>query len=434
MMRRIDVRVAVSEAARAFPQSRFPGDVRIIPNGVTVEKYAAGRGRAQGARAASSSSDAPSAARGSACCSRRSRSCASARRTRRSSIAGATRRQVLETERNGSRTPVDTDGSGGSGLGRRRREGRAARARRRWSARRRSPPRASASCWPRRWPPACRWSPRTCPGYRAVLRDGQAGRLSPPGDPVALADALYDLLQDGEERRRLAAAGSAAAAELSWSAHHRQHHRGLRGRARGAEGARRARPAGQAVRSAAPLLDYAVWVGQQRLLGAARRDADDGRRRPPPDGRRHRLGPFCRAVRPYARLRIRCTRRSLRDRPSASLSRGRSSAGLERRPVTPEAAGSSPVAPATSLFLALLVLASAGGPAPASSHLRSVLVRSRGDVRRADEYPPVQSGSSSVGSRSSLTPSSVARHGPSGSTSGSVMRTVDPSLGSARSP
>ena len=55
------------------------------------------------------------------------------------------------------------------------------------------------------------------PGYRAVLRDGQAGRLTPPGDPVALADALYELLQDQEERQRLAAAGSAAAAELSWS-------------------------------------------------------------------------------------------------------------------------------------------------------------------------------------------------------------------------
>jgi hypothetical protein len=55
------------------------------------------------------------------------------------------------------------------------------------------------------------------PGYRAVLRDGQAGRLTPPGDPVALSDALHDLLQDEEERRRLTAAGIAAAAELSWA-------------------------------------------------------------------------------------------------------------------------------------------------------------------------------------------------------------------------
>ena len=36
------------------------------------------------------------------------------------------------------------------------------------------------------------------PGYRRVLRDGQAGRLTPPGDLVALADALYDLLEDEE--------------------------------------------------------------------------------------------------------------------------------------------------------------------------------------------------------------------------------------------
>ena len=39
-MRRLDVRVAVSEAARAFPQSRYPGAYRIIPNGIPVEKYA----------------------------------------------------------------------------------------------------------------------------------------------------------------------------------------------------------------------------------------------------------------------------------------------------------------------------------------------------------------------------------------------------------
>ena len=50
-----------------------------------------------------------------------------------------------------------------------------------------------------------------------MLRDGQARRLTPPGDPLARADALYDQLEDEEERRRLAAAGSAAAAELSWS-------------------------------------------------------------------------------------------------------------------------------------------------------------------------------------------------------------------------
>ena len=46
-MRRLDVRIAVSEAARAFPQSRFPGSFRIIPNGVPVEMFAPAVGAAK---------------------------------------------------------------------------------------------------------------------------------------------------------------------------------------------------------------------------------------------------------------------------------------------------------------------------------------------------------------------------------------------------
>ncbi len=45
------------------------------------------------------------------------------------------------------------------------------------------------------------------PGYRAVLGDGEAGRLVPPNEPALLADALHDILGDAEERRRLLAAG-----------------------------------------------------------------------------------------------------------------------------------------------------------------------------------------------------------------------------------
>ena len=40
MMRRIDVRIAVSLAAREYPERMFPGGWRIIPNGVAVEKFA----------------------------------------------------------------------------------------------------------------------------------------------------------------------------------------------------------------------------------------------------------------------------------------------------------------------------------------------------------------------------------------------------------
>jgi len=215
VMRRIDVRMAVSEAAKAFPASRYPGDYRIIPNGVPVEQYAAcvgatrvpGRivfiGRAERRKGLGVLLQAFTLLR---------------RRMPRATlvIAGATRQQVLETERNGSGLPVDLAGIEALG----------------WVADEEKITqlgRAEAVCAPslaaesfgivlaEAMAAGVPVVASDLPGYRAVLRDGQAGRLTPPGDPVALADALYDLLQDEEERRRLTAAGSAAAAELSWS-------------------------------------------------------------------------------------------------------------------------------------------------------------------------------------------------------------------------
>ena len=214
-MRRIDVRIAVCEAARAFPERRYPGDYRIIPNGVPVEKYAAcvgvpkveGRvlfiGRAEPRKGLGVLLQAFTLLR---------------RRAPHATlvIAGATRRQLLETDRNGFGLPVDL--AGVEALG--------------WVADDEkiahlataeivcAPSLAAESFGIVLAEAMAAGVPVVAsdlPGYRAVLRDGQAGRLAPPGDPVALADALYDLLQDEEERRRLAAAGSAAAAELSWS-------------------------------------------------------------------------------------------------------------------------------------------------------------------------------------------------------------------------
>jgi len=51
-------------------------------------------------------------------------------------------------------------------------------------------------------------------GLRELVRDGETGTLVPPGDPVALADALRPLLADRELRRRLGMAARERAKAL----------------------------------------------------------------------------------------------------------------------------------------------------------------------------------------------------------------------------
>jgi phosphatidyl-myo-inositol alpha-mannosyltransferase len=53
------------------------------------------------------------------------------------------------------------------------------------------------------------------PGYAAVLPEA-AGRLVPPGDEAALAEALGELLGDGELRSRLGEVGRREAARYDW--------------------------------------------------------------------------------------------------------------------------------------------------------------------------------------------------------------------------
>ncbi len=54
------------------------------------------------------------------------------------------------------------------------------------------------------------------PGYREVVRDGVEGRLVPPSDPVALAAALREVLDDPALAARLGAAGRERARSYSW--------------------------------------------------------------------------------------------------------------------------------------------------------------------------------------------------------------------------
>lgn len=55
------------------------------------------------------------------------------------------------------------------------------------------------------------------PGYRSVVRDGVNGRLVPPGDPVALAEALAALLTNDHLADALADEASSGLAVYDWS-------------------------------------------------------------------------------------------------------------------------------------------------------------------------------------------------------------------------
>jgi phosphatidylinositol alpha-mannosyltransferase len=54
------------------------------------------------------------------------------------------------------------------------------------------------------------------PGYREVVRAGVDGLLVPPGDPVALAEAVDRVLRDRDLARRLSAAARARAEAFRW--------------------------------------------------------------------------------------------------------------------------------------------------------------------------------------------------------------------------
>ena len=54
------------------------------------------------------------------------------------------------------------------------------------------------------------------PGFRTVVKDGHQGRLVPPGNAHALAEAIAALLDNDKLRRAMAAQGQATAQSYSW--------------------------------------------------------------------------------------------------------------------------------------------------------------------------------------------------------------------------
>ena len=221
LVRRIDVRIAVSPAARAYPARLFPGEFRIIPNGVPVEKYAPavgavkvpGRvlfiGRAERRKGLAVLIEA----------------FARLRRRRPDAtlvVAGANRRQVIDAvraaqgARGGPAQSVDLTGVEPLGW-----VDDAEKVRRLGEAEVVCAPSLTAESFGIVLAEAMAAGvpvvASDLPGYRAVLQDGACGRLVVPDQPELLADALEQVLGDPLLRLRLAAAGLDAAQRLSWT-------------------------------------------------------------------------------------------------------------------------------------------------------------------------------------------------------------------------
>jgi phosphatidylinositol alpha-mannosyltransferase len=245
LMERIHVRVAVSEAARAYPMARYGGDWRIIPNGIPTERYERCRemqkvpgrilfiGRAEPRKGLAVLLEAFARLR-------------EERPEVSLVIAGATRRQALEAHlaaaRNGGARNGGRDGSGRNGgrngLSKNGRGGAGREAELAgvdalgWVGEDQKADQLGAAevvCAPSLTAESfgivlaeamAAGTPVVAsdlPGYRSVLRDGAAGRLVPPGDAGALATALQQMLDDAAGRARLRQAGLGAASELSWT-------------------------------------------------------------------------------------------------------------------------------------------------------------------------------------------------------------------------
>jgi phosphatidylinositol alpha-mannosyltransferase len=210
------VKIAVSEAAREYPEARFPGEYRIIPNGVAVERYAVARdgvkvpgrilfvGRAEPRKGLA----------------HLLRAFVIVRREMPNAtlqLAGPRWDQVL------SQLPRPDNGvswslSGVNALGWVEHDAKVAE----MAA-------AEVLCVPSTsgesfgivlaegLAAGVPVVASDLPGYRAVLCDGKVGVLVPPRDPEALAEGLLTVLRDGALRRRLYEAGVAAVQEYSWT-------------------------------------------------------------------------------------------------------------------------------------------------------------------------------------------------------------------------
>ena len=211
----VGVRIVVSEAARDCVMGHFPGDYRVIPNAIDVKKYAAasegtkvrGRilfiGRPEPRKGLSVLVDAFMRLRNSF--------------PEASLVLAGPTADELQALMSRSRNTRAESFEGITALGRVSHEVKVEQMRR-----------AEVMCAPslggesfgivliEALAAGLPVVASDIPGYRAVLEDGDAGVLVPPGDVSVLKNALLSVLRDPRLRRDLSLQGIALAERYSW--------------------------------------------------------------------------------------------------------------------------------------------------------------------------------------------------------------------------
>lgn len=214
IMASIAIRIAVSEPARECVATHFPGEYRVIPNGIDLETYARAR-RANKTNGRILFIGRPEPRKGLSVLLEAFAGLRLKMPDASLVLAGPSEEDVrgLIHSRNGCRVCLD----GVEALGRVSLEAKLEQMRR-----------AEVLCAPslggesfgivltEALAAGIPVVASDIPGYRAVLAEGAAGVLVPPGEASALESALLSLLHDRGLRRDLSVAGIARSERFSW--------------------------------------------------------------------------------------------------------------------------------------------------------------------------------------------------------------------------
>jgi phosphatidylinositol alpha-mannosyltransferase len=211
----ITLRIVVSETARQTVIGEFPGEYRVIPNGIEIERYAAARG-GEKVPGRILFLGRPEPRKGLPALLEAFEGLRRRRPDATLVLAGPTSEELQAFASRERRTP-NRSLSGVTALGRVSHEAKV-----------REMAAAQVLCAPSNGGESfgivlieamAAGLPvvgSDIPGYRAVLAEGSAGVLVPPDDPSALENALFGVLGNAELRQDLTLSGIARAERYSW--------------------------------------------------------------------------------------------------------------------------------------------------------------------------------------------------------------------------